>query len=449
MRFFRDLSLTLLSTAVVLMLLEAGLRLAHVRYQASFYQPEQERVFALRPNAAGWNVSENEVYIRINSDGMRDHERPLARPSSTLRIAVLGSSESEGRQVPLEKNFATVINRRLDQRFGSSGHSADVMNFAVNGYTFSQYYLTLRDHVWKYDPQIVILVLNVPNVFKNTRKLNWGDPPPPFYVLQNGQLVPDESTRSAPPLNPRRLYWNNLFSDWMDRSTVLSLFNRGRNRASEEFHALARKLKKAVAKPANTALPPDLTRWTYLPDLPETQEAWAIGEAFLDLMRQQCFVHGTEFWIVTADQEMQSHPNLAQRARFVSEKHIPSLGASDQRIQRFADAHGIPVILLAQPMGDYAASHGVPLHGFPPTPYNTDPWPFNTGHWNELGHEVAGTVVAQELLHRSLALWRWGTTGGPANEPVPSGEARRKAKSPGLSAWNRRGRNGPDVQLSH
>jgi hypothetical protein len=51
-------------------------------------------------------------------------------------------------------------------------------------------------------------------------------------------------------------------------------------------------------------------------------------------------------------------------------------------------------------MGDYAASHGVALHGFAHSP-------FNSGHWNELGHEVAGGVVAQELLARSGAVHKW------------------------------------------
>jgi hypothetical protein len=407
MKFFRDALFALLISAGFFLLLEGGLRLAHAHYQASFYQTEQERRFSLRPNAVGWNVSENEVYIRINGDGMRDHERPVSRPPSTLRVALLGSSEAEGRQVPLEKTFASVLERHLNQALSQQGSQVDVMNFAVNGYTFSQNYLTLHNHVWKYDPQIVILVISVPNVFKNTRELNWGDPNIPFYVLRNGQLVPDETTRAASPLNRWRLYWKNRFSDLMNRSTLLTLFNEATNKAidglQKEQHVLSTKLRRTPTATASPTLP---AGYPYMPDLPNTQEAWAIGEGFLELMRQECSARGAEFWIVSADQDMQSHPSLEERARYASKLHVDSLEASDRRVQRFGEAHGIPVVLLAPFMGDYAAAHDVALHGFPATPFDSDPWPYATGHWNELGDELAGSFVARQVLQRSSVVRR-------------------------------------------
>jgi hypothetical protein len=267
------------------------------------------------------------------------------------------------------------------------------------------------------------MMLSVANVQKNTRELNFGDPHIPFYVLQDGQLVPDEITRATPPPNPWRLYWKNRVSDWMNRSTLLSLFNEASNKAIEglqkQRQALEDGLKKttSVAAAPAPALPDGYvgSRRTYVPDLPETQKAWAIGEAFLDLMRQDCSAHGAEFWIVTDDSDVQSNPSLAERASFLSEMHIPSLAASDQRVRRFADAHGIPVLLLAPPMGDYAAAHGVALHGFPATPFNSDPWPINTGHWNELGHELVGAMIAQSLLQRSSVIRLW--TSSSATDP--------------------------------
>jgi hypothetical protein len=425
MRFFRDALFALLISLAFLLLLEGGLRLAHVHYQASFYQSEQERGFSLRPNAAGWNVSENEVYVRINSDGMRDHERPISRPPGTLRVALLGASETEGRQVPLDKGFAAVLNRHLNQALGPSGHPVDVLNFGVNGYTFSQDYLTLHNHVWKYDPQIVVLLLAVPNIQKNTRELFWGDDPRiPFYVLKNGQLVPDELTRAAPLPNPLRNYWKNRIFDLMNCSTLLSLFNEARNKGLEglekQKQALRGMLRKSTPSSAASALPGGdvVTHRTYLPDLPETQEAWAIGEAFLELMQQECSDHGAEFWIVTPDEDVQSYPSLAERDRFLREMNLPSLNASDERIRRFADAHGIPVMILGPPMADYAVAHGVALHGFPATPYNSDPWPYATGHWNELGHELAGSLVSQAMLQRSSVIRPWMS---PASNPNLTG----------------------------
>jgi hypothetical protein len=405
MRFFRDLVLALLFSSAVLLMLEGGLRVAGVYYDASLYQPDPDRGYSLRPNATGWNVSENECYVRINSDGMRDHERPISRPPDTLRIAVIGSSEAEARQVPLEKTFEAVVNRRLERTLGPHGRHVDLMNFAVPGYTFSQEYLTLHNHVWKYDPQIVLLSLSVFTVLKNTRELYPGDPKgTPFYVLQGGRLVPDPLTRAARPLDARRLYWKNLSSDWMNRSALLSLVNQARVELEKQQQTLLARLKRKPNVPAASTVPPDyMSYWTYLPDLAATQPAWAIGEAFLEAMQKDCSEHGAEFWIVIADEVMQTHPSLAERARFIREKHLPSLAAGDERIERFADAHGIPVIPLAPPLGEYAASHGIALHGFAHTP-------FNDGHWNELGHELAGNVIADQLLNRSTVVRQWGAS---------------------------------------
>ncbi len=71
-------------------------------------------------------------------------------------------------------------------------------------------------------------------------------------------------------------------------------------------------------------------------------------------------------------------PQLGERAHSISEMHIPSLSASDERVRRFADAQGIPLLLLAPPMGNYAVVHGVAQHGFPATPFNSDAWPYAT-----------------------------------------------------------------------
>jgi hypothetical protein len=58
---------------------------------------------------------------------------------------------------------------------------------------------------------------------------------------------------------------------------------------------------------------------------------------------------------------------------------------------------GIPVLALARPLGAYAASHGVFLHG--PLPSRE-----NSGHWNELGHAQAGHAITRELVAHSPAV---------------------------------------------
>ncbi len=80
MPFFRDILLAGLAIAMLILSGEGVLRVAREHFDASLYQQEASRGYALRPGAEGWNVTEGETYVRINSDGMRDRERPRERP---------------------------------------------------------------------------------------------------------------------------------------------------------------------------------------------------------------------------------------------------------------------------------------------------------------------------------------------------------------------------------
>jgi len=392
MRFFRDLLLAGLATAAVILALEGGLRLARAHYEASLYEPESERGYALRPNAEGWSVEEAEVYLRINSDGMRDRERPIVRPPHTLRVAVIGSSEADARQVPLDKTFEAVMNRDLSRELEPGGGHADVLGFGAPGYTLSQEYLTLHNHVWKYEPQVVILLFSAFTVLKNTREFYPGElKGAPVYVLQSGgQLVPDAITRNTPLIDARRLLWKNRMSDWMNRSYLLCLLNAARIQSRGLML-----MEKLRGRPPKVSPAPGVDPgWSYNPGQPEIEECWAIADAFVDAMKKDCGLHGAEFRIVTSDFAAQVHPSLEKRAAFQRSMGLSSLDLVDQRLERFGATRGIPVLALAGPLGAYAASHGVFLHGAPPSRDNG-------GHWNELGNEQAGHVIARELLARS------------------------------------------------
>lgn len=405
MRFFRDVAITVVSLFATLLLLEAGLRVAGVRYSASFYTPERERGYALRPNAEGWDVSENENYVRLNRDGNYDRDRTIEVPPGTLRIAILGSSEAEAQQVPIEKTFEVVMERQL--RLAGPWPNVEVMNFGVPGYGMSQEYLTLRNHVWKYHPRIVVLATTAFVVLTNTREL-YPLPPQgaPFFDFQDGVLAPDAQTRSTPPLDQRRLLLRNRLADWMNQSYLLLLINEARSNIHEVLTQIAEHWRICPKQAAQTgSLPSDYRgTWPYLPNLPAMQKSWRIADGFLKLMKQDCDDHGAEFWLVTLDMEMQVHPDPAVREAFRKSLGVASLYESDKHLIEAATSDSIHSLMLAPILAEYATTQHVALHGF----FNTN---FNDGHWNELGNQVAGEAIARELLRSSDVIrdGRFGT----------------------------------------
>lgn len=401
MQYLKDAARTLLCMVLLLAALEGGLRLAQVHYTASLYMPDTERGYALRPNAHGWDVEENPNFVRINSAGMRDREHSLARPPHTLRIAVIGDSAAEARQVPLEQTFVSVIEKRL-AGCAPGGQNVEVLNFAVPGYSLAQEWLTLRGQVLRFDPQIVILAMSMATaVTRNLRILNPGGPDAPVFELRDGKLVPDAQTRARGPVNARALYWKNLSSDWMNASDLLLLVNEGRIH-SREFAGKLRELlhppQPTHASPSDpAAVPSDFAAtWPYLgPANPILRKAWDVTEAILLAMRDDCKAGHRDFWIVTLDMTGQVHPDVAERKALMRRLGVPSLQIADEEVARFAAANGIEHLMLVPVTADYAAVHRTALHGFPGQP-------LNDGHWNALGHRVAGERIAQELC----AKWR-------------------------------------------
>lgn len=409
MKFFRDLLLAVLACIAAILALEGGLRLAHERYNAYLYQPEPERGYSLRPYAEGWNVTGGENYVRINSDGMRDHERPAHRPADTMRIAVLGASFAEAREVPLEQTFAAEMERQLAQALGPHGSRVDVLNFGVNGYTHSEQYLTLHNHVWKYDPQIVVMLWDQFTVIKNTRE-NYpeelGRDRVPFYALRNGRLEPLEpppALRSLRYPSPRRIALKNLMSDAMNSSYLLSMFNQAREQLPGQIGNVRAMVRRVFVGPPPVAARPQDNRiewWPLAPYLAETQRDWAIGEAFLREIRDECDRHGVEFRLVIVDGDVQSSPDVAARNAFARRYGLVSLDKSDLRVERYCQANGIRVLRLGPPMGDYAATHRVALH----SSNGWNAW----GHWNKPGNRLAGRLIAEDLRNDSPVVRAWG-----------------------------------------
>jgi hypothetical protein len=74
-----------------------------------------ERIAGLSgfPGARGIWTTERRAPLQINSLGLRDVERKLAKPAGTLRIGLHGDSMVEGAQVSQEANFAALAERRL------------------------------------------------------------------------------------------------------------------------------------------------------------------------------------------------------------------------------------------------------------------------------------------------------------------------------------------------
>ena len=104
--------------------------------------------------------------VTINSYGFRDDEFKREKEEGTTRIAVLGDSQEEAMQVPLDLTWQKVMARRLELGLGKR---VETYNFGVNGYGTDQEWLILTQKVWQFVPDMVILAFS-PNDVGDTYK---------------------------------------------------------------------------------------------------------------------------------------------------------------------------------------------------------------------------------------------------------------------------------------
>lgn len=95
------------------------------------------------------------VEMSTNAHGMRDVERPLAKPAGTLRIAAVGDSFTMGMGVEFEDIWPRQLESLLNQRSDATRY--EVLNFGISGYDLHQYASVVEHKLEQFDPDVIVL----------------------------------------------------------------------------------------------------------------------------------------------------------------------------------------------------------------------------------------------------------------------------------------------------
>ncbi len=393
-RFLTKLALILFGLLIGVIIAELGLRAADYSYPG-FYMPDATRGHALIPGMEGWYRKEGEAYVRINSAGQRDRERTKAKAADTIRIAVIGDSYAEAFQVPVEQAFWAIMEEKLRASGHVPGKQIEVLNFGVSGYGTATELLTLRERVWEYAPEIVLLAVTTNNdVVDNSRALKKTDEVP-YFLYRDGKLVLDDSFRTSRAFLLRQSKLSR-FGRWIKDH---SRFVQATNEAHHSFKILLASSKSLLNTSEPSAIESDVSvrseelgtdNIVYLaPNNPVWNDAWLVTEGLILAMRDEVSARGAKFVVVTLSNGPQVLPDPRARQAFMRRLGIEDLFYPDNRIRSLCVRENIPVITLAPELQAYAEKSGSFLHGF-----GSD---LGNGHWNAGGHRVAGELIAQKL----------------------------------------------------
>ncbi len=387
----KKLLLILFGLLVGCLLTEIFLRVIGYSYPI-FYTTDYYRGFALQPGVEGHYQREGESWVRINRDGLRDREHAKIKPANTIRVAVLGDSYAEALQVSMEDGFVSVLQGQMQNCQAFAGKSVEIINFGVSGYGTAQELITLRQNVWEYSPDIVLLAFTTNNdISDNARVLKKTDEIP-YFVWRDGKLLEDDSFRLTRTFRWRSSALNRAGRWFYDRLRIVQLVHYAqfivRVRLAEQ-----RNQEPTVASeqtPASRAEDISVENMIYLEPHDENwTEAWRVTEALIQQMHDEVKHRGAKFVLVTGSNAIQVYPDPVVRQNFMKHIGVSTMFYPNLRLKAMAVREDIDLVDLAEPMQAYADQNHVFLHGF-----GRD---IGNGHWNSDGHRLAADLIMQKL----------------------------------------------------
>ena len=237
------LACTLIAGGLLIGLLvpEVALRIAGVEYKL-YRIVDDDKGWIYRPGDAGWYRLEGESYVTINREGFLDRDHDEAKPKDVFRIALLGDSFVAAREVPPENEFATILEQTLDGCEALQGQAAEVVKFGIAGYGTDQELITLRQNVWKYDPDLVVLAFFTENdIANNTRYLNdhlynVQKPGKPYFIFDERQeLVIDDSFLSSEAYLAQKSWQHQVYQSLKSRLRLLQVMSRVKQTIVQRF----------------------------------------------------------------------------------------------------------------------------------------------------------------------------------------------------------------------
>ena len=367
---------------LALLALELGVRALHL-VPSRFWQPDAELGTKLIPGASGWWTQEEHEFtvpVRINTDGRRDLERPVAKPPGTYRVLLLGDSFVEAMQVPIEQTFARHLEAALTRK---GGPPVEVISMGVSGYGTASQYLWYREHGRAYQPDLVLLSFYPGNDVRNNSPTLEPTLRPQYDGDGNLLRVNGGKSGDATPgaEAPRGLLATSAAYTYV-RKMLLT-----QHPALAERLATLGVVNRAALRPVPMADGVPVDYWVYAADAPPVwRDAWAHTEHLLAGLRDAVAADGAHFAVMIVTAREQIYPGDWQQLldTYPAMRQINwDLNGPERRVLAWCERATVPCIQLSPAF--VARRDEQRLH------FHFD------GHWTPAGHALAAETVANFL----------------------------------------------------
>lgn len=321
------------------------------------------------------------VFGETSSQGLNDDVVPTVKAGNEIRIAVLGDSFVEARQVRREANFCEVLEQRLTRE---AGRTVRVINAGVSSYSPILEYLLYTRRIRAFRPDIVVQMFFANDVFDDVR-----------YSGRPGQPGAAQFDPSGRPVAVPAI------TQWIALPTLSPEQAKAEVEYLEMVAALARKKDRGgliavsyLADYIDTAWQlrtmrkrfpqrPRSAQFFILeadPTLSDLQHSsWRLTARYITFLYQAVAADGAKFILTSAPIAAQIDPRNTIEDYLI--RGQPTLEDQAQ-LKLIAEGLGIEFIDMVEPLR--AAGDGL---YFP-----------RDGHWTEKGHAVIADVLFKKVL---------------------------------------------------
>lgn len=378
---------------------------------------------SLRPGAEGWWRREHTAWVKINSLGHRDVERPWKRdargnwikPPGTRRILLLGDSFVEAFQVDLAKTFGQILERALKARGDWRPFHWEVVNAGMSGIGTTHEYLLLKHRGFHLLPDVVILFVCLRNDLMDNSP-EYGHTERPNITLKNGRLVVDSGFKDRGLNRIRRSWWGRILYWLIPRSHILRWINDKKYEILELWKGLfsggksgepVGRRRRAGVEAADKSFYLRLVPFTpscwefadmplaYLDLLAFTGRVWRVTERVLAEMNRLCRERGVKFLVVLIP--VPEQVDAALRDAWRRDNPTLELNLIEDRFIDICRKNGIPVLALRPGVIRVTRDRGGELYR-----YGSANAP-QYGHFTARGHAVVARLLLDYLDRRHRA----------------------------------------------
>ncbi len=383
-----------LSFLVVFSLLEITARILRSRQQGG-KEGREDALYKEYDPALGWRKKKNAtavykrreytVEVKINSQGLRDPERPVEPSPGTFRVLALGDSFIEGYTVDLSQ----TLTQRLEARLNAAGCRAEVINGGTSAYSTDQEYLFYKTDGARYRPSLVLLFVFWNDILYTDRQDYFGTPKPVFEMGGGDLRLHRYPVKEKPAAPPTAATEAEAEDEAAGGSAFLEMVRERLWVGAPDAHdALAR---FGFWNPIPRATP-RLEMLVYdRRDLAPIEDAWEKVGAILTALKKEVEARGSRLALVHVPGRMEIQPSswrATQKLYRLSESAW-DLNKVKSRVQAIGASIGAPVIDL------------VPALAAAESPLRSTYFTFD-GHWNARGHDVAADAVFGAMKQTAL-----------------------------------------------